>query len=282
MKEYRTIYEEIPIEYLIGDTNQPRKIVEVDKALLASVKERGIQTPLIVMKINDTKFIILDGHRRRKAGQLCNIKKIWCKVYLDPLTAAEAEIIRYQVQNVRKNWTPPERSNSIYRIKQEKNLKDKELAELLNVSTTLVSNSIQLRELKADYMEKFLEYGLKESYRVEFLRLKPKLTNIRNFDIDDIIDIIFKKVKRKVIKSSKEIRKLGRVFNRASANEKELFNFLSNEDVTVNDLDRKTIVSGFSFRLLQLIEDLKARKSKGIKKYDAKEQVLVDNLTKLL
>lgn len=282
MKEYRTIYMLIDIEHLQTDPDQPRKIVEVDKAMLNSIKSYGIQYPPVVVKISEKLYKILDGHRRHMAAGELGMKQIWCKVYLDPLTPLEEEIIRYQAQNVRRNWTPSERGNSIFRIQQQGKLKQTDIATLLKISATIVTNSVNIRNLKQDYSEKFYKYGLNESFKLEFVRLRPKLIKIKNFQIPYIETVIFEKIQRKIIKSSKEVRKLGRVFSRATANEKELFNFLSDPDMTVNDLDNKTIVSGFSFKVLQLTEDLKARRAKGMKKYEPKEQVLVDNLKKLL
>jgi hypothetical protein len=125
------------------------------------------------------------------------------------------------------------------------------------------------------------KYQLTEAYRLEFVRLRPKLRKIKNFEVHDIIRAIFEKVKNKVIRSSKDFRKIGKVFLRAAANETEILEFLNNPDTTVAALDLKTIQSGFSLHIEQLIQEITNKRKSGIA-FSSKEETQLHELKKLL
>ncbi len=59
-------------------------------------------------------------------------------------------------------------------------------------------------------------YDLPETYRVEFLRLKPKLRKVRDLEVDAITRILFEKVKCGILKNAKAgDRVTDEVFGRA-------------------------------------------------------------------
>jgi len=81
------------------------------------------------------------------------------------------------------------------------------------------------------------DHKLGPSYQVEFVKLFEKLRPIKNFTVDDIIKTLFERVQHKVIRSSKDFRTLGRIFLRATANHGYIYAFLSNPDMTVEELE---------------------------------------------
>ena len=284
IQKQKTEFLELKIDQIELDDNQPRKEYgsKLDQEKLASsISQFGLQEPLMVSQVEDNRYIIIDGHRRYLCLKELGIEKAMCQVY-PKLSDGEFEARRYEKQNNRKGWKPMEKSTSLHRIMTKLGIDtNQELAILLNLSRTTVSNSLQLRDQKLEYLELMQEYKLSEAYRMEFVRLRPKLRKIRNFEVPHIVEIIFEKVRNKVIRSSKDFRKISRVFLRAAANEQELHAFLSNPDMTVSELDLKTIQSGFSLHLTQLIEEI-ANKRKTDVPFTAKELGLISDLKKLL
>lgn len=266
----------IPINQIERDIEQPRKDIDVSEKdkLFLSIKKIGIQQPIAVSKIDENRFKIMDGHRRFVCAQKLKLKEILCVIH-PKLDIGEFERRRFEIQNTRAPWKPLERSESLNRIKEAKGFKsNKELAEFLSLSETTVANSLQLRKQKLDYIELMQKYDLPESYRIQFVRLKPKIRKIRNFEADDIIINIFERVKHRVIRNAKEFRKLGRIFLRASANEAELHEFLSNPDMTIQELDDQTINTSLSLHLEQMIKDLGGSLQNG-RLFEGKEVELI-------
>jgi hypothetical protein len=107
-----------------------------------------------------------------------------------------------------------------------------------------------------EYIEMMEHYGLCQSYRDEFLKLRLKMHKVKNFEVDDIIQIIFKKIEDGKIGSAKELRKLKRIFNRDSVNENALNLFLSDPDMTISSLELNTAQSGFSGLLDQIVKKI--------------------------
>jgi hypothetical protein len=101
-------------------------------------------------------------------------------------------------------------------------------------------------------------YHLSSSYQVEFVKLRPKLRPIREYAVDAIIEIIFERVAPRVIRSAKDFRSLGRVFLRATANERELYAFLSDPDMTVGELEANTTETGFALNPERSTNKIKA------------------------
>ena len=281
--KHKTIFRELPILELELDGNQPRKEYgspSEQEKLTSSLERFGLQEPIMVTQKEPNRFVIIDGHRRYLCLKTLKVDKAMCQIYPE-ISEGELEVRRYEKQNNRKGWKPMEKSNSLHRAKIKLGIKNEELSNLLNLSKTTIQSSLQLRDQKLEYLELMQEYKLKEVYRMEFVRLLPRLVKIRNFEVPDVIKILFEKVTRKVIKKGKDFRKLGKIFARASANQEEIHKFLSDPDETIEELDRNTIQSGFSLSIVKLIGEIKQKRKTGIP-FDSKEKGLITELKKLL
>jgi hypothetical protein len=204
-----------------------------------------------------------------------------CLVYAK-MPEGEFESRRYEMQNNKKSWMPIEKSNALARIKDLMGFKtNRELADYLHMSETPVANSLQLRNQSLNYLELMNKYGLSQSYQTEFVRLKPKIRKVKNIEPSEIIIRIFKKVHHQVIKTSRDFRKLGRIFLRATANEKELFKFLEDPDMTVDTLSTRTVQSGFTKLIEDLMQEIKAKLNES-EKFTEQEEPLLKQLSVLL
>lgn len=279
--KYKFSFKEIPIEKIQMDKNQPRTNYGTDgdeNRLLVSIRELGLQTPLKVME-NGDNYLLIDGHRRYLCAKKIGFKKMPCIV--EPkMSEGEIELMRYETQNNRRDWKPIERSEAFHRIKEQFRYKNKDLAHLFHLAESVISDILSLKTLNLRYLTLMTEYDLDPAYQSEFTRLYPKLRKVGSFEIEEIIQNIFERVKRKTIKTSKDFRRLGRIFKRAAANEHELEAFLKNPDMTVSELVGHTEQSGFSGITADLINWI-AKKRKDGKAFTSKEKGIMDQLMKV-
>lgn len=287
-------FKELPVALIDEDPQQPRSskntATDVER-LQESLQALGMQQPIAVTKTPDGRFKVIDGHRRLKCAK--QIQKdlvdkggrgwetLHCRVYpeLDP---GELERIRFELQNNRRPWKPLERAVALARIKESTHSKtNKEVADLLFISETQVSNALTLNKQSDEYQVLMEEYDLSDSYRTEFGKLRPKLRPIREFDIDTIIRIIFDKVKYRQATSAKDFRTLGHIFLRATANQNYIHDFLANQDMTVKELEDSTVQSGFSLWVDQIIAKMKTNERHKTP-FTSQEKVVLSELKRLL
>jgi ParB/RepB/Spo0J family partition protein len=284
MPRFQRLYKELPINQIERDPDQPRKDFGTEgdmNAFLLDIKEYGIDEPLKVMELEPNRYLIIDGHRRYICAQKLKFETVPCMIY-PKLQNGMLESRRYKIQNSRRSWRPLERSEALERIKAEMGFRTiRELADHLELTETLVANSLQLRKQKMDYIELMEKYGLAESYRIEFVRLKQKLRKIRHYEVDDIIANIFDRVQHKIIRTAKDFRRLGSIFLRATANEQEIYNFLSNPDMTVGELEQRTLNSGMALHIEKAIQQLATKKQEGIA-YSSQEEAFILQLRDFL
>ena len=95
---------------------QPYKVLfdQSMEELIASIKENGILTPIIVRKINDEQFEIISGHRRVAAGKAAKIHKFPAQVV--ELNDDEAAILLVDSNLQRENILPSEKAFA-YKLK---------------------------------------------------------------------------------------------------------------------------------------------------------------------
>lgn len=282
--KYGYKFTQLAVGKIQRDVNQPRRDFGTEgdtNRLLLSIKQYGIENPISVSEYEDGRYIIIDGHRRYICAQKLGYTEVPCRIY-PLLSNAELETRRYEIQNNRRSWKPMERSEALERIKAEMGFtSNRQLAEHLGITEAVVANSLQLRKQKMDYIELMERYELSESYRIEFVRLKPKLRKIRNVEVDEIIINLFERIEHKVIKNAKELRKLGSIFLRATANEEELARYLTDPDMTISELEQRTLQSGFSLHIEQLIKGISQKRSNGVA-FSSQEKAFLDQLRDLL
>lgn len=284
MKDTSPYFAEILLEQIQEDENQPREnfgTEDDNNSLLLSMKDLGTGNAVIVKKLDEANYLIMDGHRRYRFAKKLGHKTIWCHVY-PQLHKGDFALMRYHFQNVRRGWKPLERAESLVQIQESRKLKTyKEVGAAVNLSESTVRQAMELRNLKLEHLALMEKYGLSGAYRNEFVRLKPKLRRIKDIEVRDIILNLFERVQRKVIRSSKEFRTLGSIFNRASANEAELYRYLQNPHLTVTDLERRCSTSSFSLLTEKMLQQLTGKRAAGVVLSDHEEKGL-EQLSRLL
>lgn len=266
-KPYTLGYRDLSLQAIERDPNQPRRNFGTggdENRLLLSIREHGLQQPLIVSEVQANRYVILDGHRRYICAQKLNLSVVPCRIY-PKLPSGLFESLRYEIQNNLKPWKPLERAEALRSIKDTfKFENNKQLASHLHLSLSTIASSMQLAKERGIFLELMASYGLSETYQIQFLHLKRKLRKIEDLEVDDIIRVVFEKVRAKVIRSAKEFMILGNIFKRAAANEDELYRFLKAPEITVNELRDRSVRSGNSPFIEQLILDLARKAQTGV------------------
>src|SRR5690606_25286552 len=79
-------FEELSLEVIETDPNQPRKVFELRGGgdigrLLKSIQHYGIEDPIKVSEVETGRYIIMDGHRRFACARELKFEKVPCRVY---------------------------------------------------------------------------------------------------------------------------------------------------------------------------------------------------------
>lgn len=135
--------------------------------------------------------------------------------------------------------------------------------------------------MRVEYLELMSDYKMKEYQRIAFMQMLPRLRKIRQYEIDDIIKILFQKISDNVMFVANDFKTLSKIFSNASLHEEEILSFLAEPLMTVNELSEKSRLSGFSSQIKFLIKELSVKKNLKIKLTE-KEQALFEDLQKLM
>ena len=127
--------EKINISKIQEFKNHPFKVKDDEQmeSLVESIKENGVLNPIIVRQIEDGKFEIISGHRRKRAIELANFEEIPCIVR--DLTDEEATILMVDSNLQREEILPSEKAYA-YKMKMDAMKRQGERTDL--TSTPLV------------------------------------------------------------------------------------------------------------------------------------------------
>jgi len=285
-KSYPFEFSELSIDVIETDQYQPRKLFELRNGgdhtrLLKSIQYYGLEEPIKVSKIDAERYIIIDGHRRFACAKELGFKTIPCRIY-PKMNDGEFEARRYEMQNNRRGWRAIEKANAIHRIKTEyQKSSPKEIADLIGITQKTLFHFEDLRNTRMDYLELMSAHNLKEYQRVGFLKVLPKLRKIKQFQIDDIVKIIFRKISDNLLYRDKDFTALRKIFSMASLHEEHIERFLTEPKMSVTELCELTQLSGVSSQIKNLIEELRAKKNLNVKLTE-KEQSVFTDLYKLM
>jgi ParB family chromosome partitioning protein len=156
-KDVKNVKEEV-IEISVGDIQsnpwQPRTNFDKEKLqeLVNSIREHGIIQPLIVTKTNNG-YQLVAGERRLKAARILGMFRVPVIVRdMSDMKKLELAVI----ENVqRSDLNVLEESEAYYRLMEEFDLTQEEVAKKVGKSRSTVANILRLRELP-ETIKKFL------------------------------------------------------------------------------------------------------------------------------
>lgn len=119
MAQHYPIFKELPLAQIEIDPEHPRKDLgpEADmNRLFKSIQNFGLHLPIVVMRIAESRYIIIDGQRRVACAQQAGWNAIPCLVH-GKMSAGDFHTLRFDIQNNYKRWTVLERAEVLYQIK---------------------------------------------------------------------------------------------------------------------------------------------------------------------
>lgn len=148
----------LPVEVIQRGKYQPRRDMhpEALEELAASIKAQGIMQPIVVRPISSDKYEIIAGERRWRATQLAGLDSIPALVRQIPDEAAIAMALIENIQ--RENLNAMEEAMALYRLQQEFELSQQEVADAVGKSRSTIANLLRLMNLRED-VQRMLEHG---------------------------------------------------------------------------------------------------------------------------
>ena len=227
-------------------------------------------------EIEEGRYIIMDGHRRFNCARELKFEKIPCRVY-PKMNNGEFEARRYEMQNNRRGWRPIEKANAINRIKTEyKDHSPKEIADSIGMTQMSLFHYEELRNEKLEYIELMSAHNLKEYQQVGFIRVRRKLRKIKQFQVDDIIQILFQKISDNLLYRVSDFTALSKIFANTSMHEEFIEQFLTEPKMSVTELSELAQLSGISVLIKNLIKELSIKKNLNMKLTEKEQSVFVD------
>lgn len=143
----------IPREKIVPNENQIRKEFPLEhiNALKIDIEKYSIREPLKVRVLSDNTYQIVDGECRYRAAEQLGLKVLPC-IILDEKSADMWEITANLLRN---DLNCMEKSDALLAFieKQDKKLKNKDLAELVGKSESLISELLNLQNLSGEIKE---------------------------------------------------------------------------------------------------------------------------------
>ncbi len=145
--------EEIPIENIKPNPNQPRKKFDSNalNELKESIENQGVIIPLIVEEIAKNSYIIIAGERRYRASKLAKLDKLPC------IVRTFSDVQRMEValiENIqRENLNPVEEARAYSYLITNQGIKQEELGKKVGKSRSTITNSLRLLNLPADMLD---------------------------------------------------------------------------------------------------------------------------------
>jgi len=147
VKEMSQKFAMIPIEQIQANPDQPRREFEKEalNELAASIKIHGVIQPLTLRRLETNIYQIISGERRWRASQLAEITEVpaYIRVVNDQELMEMALIENIQ----REDLNPFEIAVSYYRLKDEFNLIDEELATRVGKKRSTITHYLGLLDM---------------------------------------------------------------------------------------------------------------------------------------
>ncbi|HIB51821.1 MAG TPA: ParB/RepB/Spo0J family partition protein [Candidatus Marinimicrobia bacterium] len=164
--------DKISIRSIKPNPYQPRQ--KFDKTsleeLTASIKEKGILTPITVRKVGN-QFILIAGERRLRASKKSGLKKI--PAYIINV-ADDAEMVEMAlIENIqRENLNPIEEAEAYNYLNNRFNLSQKKIAKSVGKKRVTISNSLRLLTLPREIKESIRNGRLSAGHGRAILMMK--------------------------------------------------------------------------------------------------------------
>ena len=199
-EDYERI-QEIDIDLISPNPNQPRKVFEQDKLneLTESIKKYGVIQPIIVKK-DDDFFTIIAGERRWRACKNANIKTMPCIVRdIENRNASEIALI----ENIqREDLNPIDEANAYEFIMERYGITQEQVSNMVGKSRVYVTNILRLSNLDEYVKDKIVKNLISAGHGRAILSIdKEKQKSITDIIIRDNLSV---REVEKLVRASKK------------------------------------------------------------------------------
>ena len=242
---------------------QPRKTFDKKslEELAASIKEKGVITPITV-KVENNGYVLIAGERRLRASKL--IKKKQIPAYIIELTSDSEMMEVALIENIqRENLNSIEESEAYAVLQGKFNLSQSKIAVAVGKSRTTITNALRLLQLPIEVKKSISDSRISAGHGRAILAMKTqsKMLNLWKMILEHNLSVRAAEalVKGKTIKFSKK-NKTTIKSKKASVRkiEDELINIFGTK-VQLNHKDNKggtIVVDYFSNDDLERLLDL--------------------------
>ncbi len=162
--------ETVAIDRVIPNPYQPRKVFS-DAALqeLAdSILQHGLMQPITVRMIGNS-YELIAGERRLKASKLAGLETI--PAVIVEVTTKDSAVLALIENLQRENLNFLEESQAYYKIMQDYNYTQQELAKTLGKNQSTVANKLRVLKLSPTIQKLLIENNLTERHARALLKL---------------------------------------------------------------------------------------------------------------
>ena len=171
--------KKITISKIKRNPHQPRKYFDSKSLdeLSASIKEKGVVTPITVRFLNN-QYILIAGERRLRASKLANKKEIPAYI-LEVIEESEMMEVAL-IENIqRENLNPIEESEAYALLQSKFNLSQNQIAKTVGKNRSTITNSLRLLQLPIEIKNSLQNNQISPGHGRAILAMKTKHSMIK-------------------------------------------------------------------------------------------------------
>jgi ParB family chromosome partitioning protein len=199
--------EKIPVDKIFHSPLQPRQEINEEEleGLVSSIKNNGILQPVLVRKSQD-KYELVYGHRRFEAAKRANLKEIPAVIK----KLSDREVLEIAIiENIqREDLNPMDEANAYYKLSEEFNLTQEEIATRVGKSRSTITNKMRLLSLPEEVKRALIKKTITEGHARALLSLGDKGKILKEL--------------HNIVEGRKTVRQVERIGSKKRKRQKEL------------------------------------------------------------
>ena len=216
------IFEEIDIDNIELNTNQPRKNFNKENLdeLSKSITNHGIIQPITVRRLNKNKYQLISGERRYRASKISGIKSIPAFIR----EAGDNEMLELAlIENIqRENLNSLEIAISYKKLIDDLKIKQEELGERVGKDRSTINNYLRLLRLPPSIQNGIIKEKIQMGHARSLITIetsdlqleiyhsiiKNKLSVRKTEELVRNLNFKKRKIQKKISEKAKELEKI--------------------------------------------------------------------------
>ena len=171
---------ELGLSEIVPNDNQPRRVFDKEllEELAESIKLKGVIQPIIVTKLDNGKYMIIEVERRWRASGIAGSMSIPV-VVRNTDTAKERLELALITNAQREDLNPVELAVAYQKLMDEHSYKHEDLGVIVGKSRSAVTNRLRLLNLPKEVLDLIEHKEISEGHARALLSLEDKSEIIR-------------------------------------------------------------------------------------------------------